>query len=188
MLDADFAAHISRADEGGMASLWKIQGGLRLQAIHRWDLAGHPDNPAVNIKLAAAWRPGESRLEMDHWLVEAPHSNLDGDASIDWSHGFNPEVRLLASAIGFPDLVTWSRAFFPSRAEDLDMSGTAALKGKFSGWARRVEYFRLSAAGGFVRSNSGGLPPIRVGPVNASWSLSSLVLAPVTVRLLSPVL
>lgn len=186
VLDADFVAHISRAEEGGMTSLWKIQGGLRLQAIHRWDLAGRADNPAVNVKLTAVWRPSESRLEMDHWLVEAPHSNLDGDASIDWSHGFNPEVRLLASAIGFPDLVTWSRAFFPSRAEDLGMSGTAALEGEFSGWPLRVEDLSVSSDGVFVRSNS--LPPIRVGPVNASWSHSSLVLAPVAVRVLSPAL
>ena len=186
VLDADFSAHVSRADEGGMVSPWRIRGGLRLQAIHRWDLAGHPDNPAVNIKLSASWRPGESRVEMDHWLVEAPHSNLDGDASIDWSHGFNPEVRLLASAIGFPDLITWSRAFFPSRAENLDMSGSAGLEGEFRGWPLRIEDLSVSSDGAFVRSNS--LPPIRVGPVNASWSHSSLVLAPVAVRVLSPAL
>ena len=186
VLDADFVAHISRADGGGMVSPWRIRGGLRLQAIHRWDLAGRADNPAVNIKLSASWRPGESLVEMDHWLVEAPHSNLDGDASIDWSHGFNPEVRLLASAIGFPDLVTWGRAFFPSRAEDLGMSGSASLEGEFSGWPLRIEDLSVSSEGAFVRSNS--LPPIRVGPVNASWSHSSLVLAPVAVRVLSPAL
>jgi len=185
MLDADFSAHISRADEGGMASPWKIRGGLRLQGIHRWDLAGHPDNPSVNVKLTAVLHPGESRLEIDHWLVEAPHSNLDGDSHVDWSHGFNPEVRLLASSIGFPDLVTWSRAFFPSRAEDLDMSGAAALEGKFSGWPLRIEDLTVSSAGAFVRSNSGGLPPIRVGQVDAAWNHSSLVLEPVSVRLLS---
>ncbi len=186
VLDADFVAHISRADEGGMVSPWRIRGGLRLQAIHRWDLPGRADNPAVNIKLSATWLPGESSVEMDHWLVEAPHSNLDGDASIDWSHGFNPEVRLLASAIGFPDLVTWSRAFFPSRAEDLGMSGSAGLEGEFSGWPLRIEDLSVSSEGAFVRSNS--LPPIRVGPVNASWNRSSLVLAPVAVRVLSPAL
>jgi hypothetical protein len=185
VLDADFSAHISRADEGAVGSRWKIQGGLRFQGIHRWDLAGHPDNPAVNVKLTAVLHPGESRLEIDHWLLEAPHSNLDGDSNIDWSHGFNPEVRLLASSVGFPDLVTWSRAFFPSRTEDLDMSGTAALEGKFSGWPLRIEDLNVSSDGAFVRSNSGGLPPIRVGRVDAAWSHSSLVLEPVVVRLLS---
>jgi uncharacterized protein involved in outer membrane biogenesis len=185
VLDADFVAHISRADVGGMASPWKIQGGLRLQAIHRWDLVGRADNPALNVKLTAAWRPGESRLEMDHWLVEAPHSNLGGDANVDWSHGFNPEVHLLASEIGFLDLVTWSRAFFPSRAEDLAMTGGAGIEGEFIGWPLHIEALRVSSDGAFVRSNS--LPPIRVGPVNASWSHSSLVLAPVAVRVLSPV-
>jgi AsmA-like C-terminal region/AsmA family len=188
MLDADFAAHISRADEGAAASPWQIEGGLRLQGIHRWDLAGHTDNPALNVKLTAVLHPGESRLEMDRWLVEAPHSNLDGVASIDWSHGFNPDVRLLASAIGFPDLVTWSRAFFPSRTEDLDISGSASLEGEFNGWPLRIADLSVSSDGGLVRSNSGGLPPIRLGPVNASWSDSSLILQPVAVRLLSPAL
>ena len=185
MLDADFSAHINRSDEGGVGSPWKIQGGLRFQAIHRWDLAGRPDNPAVNVELTAILHPGESRLEMNHWLVEASHSNLDGDASIDWSHGFKPEVRLLASAIGFPDLVTWSRAFFPRRT-DLDINGSAGLEGQFSGWPLRIEDLSLSSDGAFVRSDSGVLPPIRVGPVNASWTHSSLVLGPVTVRVLSP--
>jgi len=188
MLDADFVAHISRADEGGMASTWKVQGGLRFQGIHRWDLAGHPDNPAVNVKLTAVLHPGESRLEIDHWLVEAPHSNLNGDSNIDWSHAFNPEVRLLASSIGFPDLVTWSRAFFPSLAEDLDMNGTAALEGKFSGWPLRIEDLSVSSDGAFVRSNNSRLPPIRVGQVHAAWSHSSLALPPVSVRVLYPAL
>jgi hypothetical protein len=186
LLDADFAARIDRAGGDQMGNPWKIEGGLRLQAIHRWDLAARPDNPAVNVKLTAAWRPAESRLEMEHWLVEAPHSNLDGEAGIDWSHGFNPEVRLLDSQIGFPDLVNWSRAFFPGRAEDLDIAGSFGLEANFAGWPPRIEDLSLEGAGATVRSD-GKLVPIRIGPVQAFWSRSSLVLAPVAVRLSSPV-
>lgn len=188
LLDADFAARINPSGDE-TDSPWKIEGGLRLQAIHRWDLVARPDNPAVNLQLTAAWRPGEARLEVEHWLMEAPHSNLNGDASVDWSYGFDPEVRVLDSAIGFPDLVTWSHAFFPGRAEDLDIDGSASMEAKLAGWPLRIEDLSIASGGASVRtySNPAGskAAAIRVGPVQASWSRSSLLLAPVAVRLLS---
>jgi hypothetical protein len=187
LLDADFVARINRAESDEAGGPWKIEGGLRIQAIHRWDLAARPDNPAVNVKLKATWSPAASHVEMEHWLVEAPHSNLDGEASIDWSRGFDPEVSLLESQIGFPDLVTWSRAFFPGRAEDLDIAGSLGLDAKFVGWPPRIEDLNLEGAGGAVRSG-GKLVPIRIGPLHAFWSHSSLVLAPVAVHLSSPAL
>jgi len=184
LLDADFAARIGPGgDETG--NPWKIEGVLRLQAIHRWDLVARPNNPAVNLHLAAAWRPAEARLEVEHWLLQAPHSNLDGEASVDWSHGFDPEVRLLDSQIGFSDLLIWSHAFFPGRAEDLDIDGSAGLEAKLAGWPLRIAEFSISSDGASVRSSSGNLPAIRVGPMQGSWSRSSLVLAPVAVRLFS---
>ncbi len=186
LLDADFAARIDHADGDETGGLWKIEGGLRLQAIHRWDLVGRADNPAVNVKLTAALYPAESRLEMEHWLVQAPHSNLDGDASIDWSYGFNPEVRLLDSQIGFPDLLNWSRAFSPGRADNIDIAGSLGLEAKFAGWPLRIEDLSLEGTGATVRSENARLTPIRIGPVQAFWSRSSLVLAPVAVRLSSP--
>jgi AsmA-like protein len=186
LLDADFAARTDRPPQGDqVGSSWKIEGDLRFRAIHRWDLASRSDNPAVNVKLTAEWRPAASRLEMEHWLVEAPHSNLGGDASLDWSHGFSPEVRLLASEIGFPDLVNWSRAFLPAHAEDLDIAGSFGLEAKFAGWPLRVEDLSVNSDGALVRSNSGKLSPIRVGPVQGLWRNSSLVLDPVSIRLFS---
>ena len=183
ILDADFAAHVDHAAGDGMRSPWKIEGGLRLRAIHRWDLAARPDNPAINVELTAAWLPAESRIEMEHWLVEAPHSNLDGEASIDWSHGFNPEVWLLESQIGFPDVVNWSRAFFQGRAEEMDVVGSIGIDAKFGGWPLRVEDLSMGSDGASVRSDSSNLAPIRVGPMEGFWSRSSLVLAPLSVRL-----
>jgi hypothetical protein len=189
LLDADFAARVDRRTEGDpLGSAWKIEGGLRFQAIHRWDLAARPDNPAVNFKVAASWRPAESHLTMERWLVEEPHSNFTGEASIDWSHGFSPEVRLLDSQIGLPDLVSWSHAFFSGRGEDLDIAGTVGLQAVLSGWPLRIEDLNLSSDGGSVRNRNGQLAPIRIGPVQASWNHSSLILAPVAVRLFSPLL
>jgi len=189
LLDADFAAHIDRRTESDpLGSPWKIEGGLRFQGVHRWDLATRSDNPAVNLKVAASWRPAESHLTMERWLVEEPHSNFTGEASIDWSHGFSPEVRLLDSQIGLPDLTGWSHAFFAGRAEDLDITGTVGLQAVLSGWPLRFENLNLSSDGASVRSRSSQLAPIRIGSVQAFWNHSSLTLAPVAVRLFSSVL
>jgi uncharacterized protein involved in outer membrane biogenesis len=186
MLDADFGARISRAEADEIGSPWQIEGGLRLQAIHGWDLVGRPDNPAVNVKVTAVLYPAESRLDVERWLVEAPHSNLGGAASIDWSHGINPELHLLDSQIGFPDLVNWSHAFFPGRGENLEISGSSGLEGTFSGWPLRVDHFGAISDGASIQSDNGGLARIRIGPVEALWSHSSLVVAPVTVHVSSP--
>jgi AsmA-like C-terminal region/AsmA family len=183
LLDADFAARIIPGGDH-TSSPWEIEGGFRLQAIHRWDLVARPDNPAVNVQLVASWRPAEARLEVEHWLMEAPSSNLKGDASIDWSRGFDPQVRLLHSAIGFPDLVTWTHAFFPGRAEDLNIDGTAEVEAKLVSWPLRIEDLSIASTGASVRSVS-NLAEIRVGPIQGFWSRSSLVLAPVAMRLLS---
>lgn len=185
MLDGDFAVHVGRTEVVGTSMPWKIEGGVRLQAIHRWDLVARADNPAVNVKLAGAWSPAESRLEMEHWAVEAPHSNVAGDASFDWSRGFNPDVRLLDSRIDFADLIDWGRAFFPGRVEDLDIEGNFGLEANVAGWPPRIHDVSLEGGGATLRSG-GKFAPIRIGPLEVFWSRSSLVLAPVTVRLTGP--
>lgn len=183
LLDADFSARINPSGNA-TGSPWKIEGGFRVQAIHRWDRVARPDNPAVNLQLTAAWRPAEARLEVERWLMEAPHSNLSGAASVDWARGFDPEVRVLDSAIGFPDLVTWTHAFFAGRAEDLNIDGSAAVQAKLAGWPLRIEDLSIRSDGASMRTY-GKPAAIRVGPMQASWSRSSLILAPIAVRLLS---
>jgi hypothetical protein len=184
LFDADFAVRFDRADGNRMSSPWNIDGGIRLRAVHRWDLAARPDNPAVNLKVRALWYPVESRIEIGQWLAETPRSNLNGDGSFDWSHGFDPDVRLLGSRINFADLINWARGFIPGRADDLDVSGNFGLEARFAGWPLRIQDLRLEGAGATLRAE-GKFNPIRIGPLRAVWSHSSLVLAPVTVSLSS---
>ena len=185
LLDAELAARIAPATEDGEGSPWKIEGTVRVQGIHRWDLTGRDDNPGVNLKFTAAWRPGEPKFEVAHWVMEAPHSNLMGEANISWPHGFQPELDLLQSHLGFSEVIAWVRAFSSGLAEDLTIDGTASVEGKFAGWPLQVEDFKLKSSVAAVRSDAGKLGPLLIGPVQGVWSSSSLVLAPVSVRLFS---
>ena len=185
LLDAELAAGIDPARDGGGASPWKIDGTVRLQGVHRWDLAGRDDNPGVNLKFAAAWRPGDPQLEVAHWVVEAPRSNLAGKANISWLHGFQPELDLQRSQLSFSDVIAWGHAFSSVLAEDVSIDGTAGVEGKLAGWPLHVQDFKVKTSVAAVRSDGSKLGPLLIGPVQGVWSGSSLVLAPVSVRLFS---
>lgn len=181
LLDADFGLHVE--GPGGITSgSWKIEGGIRLQGIHRWDLAGRPDNPAVNIKVTGTCYPAESRVEVERWFAEAPHSDLNGEASFDWSHGFNPDVQLLDSHIDFTDVANWARGFISGRGDDLELTGNVSAEARLVGWPLRVEDAQLDGTGATLRAGE-RFAGMRIGPLHALWTHSSLVVAPLTVRL-----
>ncbi len=182
LFDADFSLYFDRSGGDGETAPWKIDGGIRLRAVHRWDLPGRPDNPAVNFAVEALWYPAESRMEIGRWLAEMPHSNLNGNASFDWSREPNPDIRVLGSRINFTDVLNWARGFVPGRAGDVELIGNFGLQGRFAGWPLRIQDLRLESAGATVRAD-GKFDPVRVGPLRAAWSHSSLVLAPLTVSL-----
>jgi hypothetical protein len=193
LLDAELAVQIDPASNDSGASPWKIDGTVGVQGIHRWDLAGRNDNPGVNLKFGATWRPRDPRLEVAHWVIEAPRSTLAGEANIRWPHGFQPELDLQQSQLSFSDVIAWVHAFSSGLAEDLTIDGTAGVEGKFAGWPLHVEDFKVKTSVAAVRSDAGKVGPLLIGPVQAAWSSSSLgsssllssslVLAPVSVRL-----
>jgi len=189
LLDAELAARIDPAGNGEIGP-WKIDGTVRLQGIHRWNLAGRDDNPGLNLKFAAAWRPSEPLLEVTQWVVEAPHSNLAGEANIGWRHGFQPELDLQRSQLSFEDVIAWGHAFSSGLAGDLSIDGTAGVEGKMAGWPLHVQDLKVKTSVAAVRSDGGKAGPLLIGPVQAAWSSSSLgssslVLAPLSVRLFS---
>lgn len=181
LLDADFGLQVEGPGSGTIGA-WRIEGGIRLQAVHRWNLAGRPDNPTVNVKIAGAWFPAESRVEIERWFAEAPHSHLNGAASFDWSHGFSPAVRLLDSQIDFTDAASWARGFISGRTDGLEATGNTRLEASVVGWPPRVEDARLDGTGATLGAGD-RFAAIRIGPLHAVWSHSSLIVAPLTVRL-----
>lgn len=185
LLDAEVAIRIDPLSKDGGSSPLEMDGTVRLRGIHRWDLAGRDDNPGVNLTFGAAWRPGEPELQVAQWVIEAPRSTLAGEAKISWPHGFQPELDLRQSQLNFSDVIAWIHAFSSGMAEDLSIDGTAGVEGKFAGWPLHVEDFKVKTSVAAVRSDAGKLGPFTIGPIQALWSSSSLVFAPVSVRLFS---
>ena len=74
---------------------------------------------------------------------------------------------------------------FAGLSEDLEIDGSVGVEATLAGWPPRIEDLDVSSPGATVRNGSSKLAPILIGPVQASWRRSSLVLAPVAVRLSS---
>jgi len=161
---------------------WLIDGVFRFQSVHRWDLAGRPDNPALNVKITTLWTPGEPRVQVSSSTLETAHSKLDAAAEIGWARGFDPRVRLISSEISLADLLSWRRAFYPGVAEDLAIDGTLGVDAAMAGWPPRLEQFGLASTGAVLRSEKSARS-IRVGAIQAALKRSSIVLAPVSVTL-----
>jgi hypothetical protein len=167
-------------DASGVSAVWRIDGVLRFEGVHRWNLAGRPDNPALNLRISAGWKPAEPRLEMKRWILEAPHSRLDGVGELNWSHGFDPDVQLLSSQISLADLLSWRRAFYAPIAAELAVDGTIDMRARVAGWPLRFEQFEMASTGAAVRVAK-SLVPIRLGAMQASLQGTSVALAPVSV-------
>ncbi len=167
---------------GSASSQWNLQGTLRLSGVHRWDMGESPLDPAINAILAADWRPGEPRLEVTRCVVEAPGSRLNATGSLDWSHGFDPNVQLASSRIGLGDLLAWRRAFLPGIADDLSVEGAVTLDASLAGWPPRLGQASAASNGAVVRMQA--LPgPLRIGRVEASLERGVLVFGSVPVSL-----
>jgi len=188
-LGAEFSAKIedlpARRGEESSRGKWTIAGKMRLAGVHRWDLAARSSDPAVNVSATAVWRPGTPTLEIEHGIIEAPHSQLLATGTVDWMHGLNPNVRLVSSGIAFEDLLGWRRSFHPNFPDDLAVDGAVGLQAAVVGWPLRIEQASLSSTGAVVRLGTSSVP-VRVGPISAALRRNSLMLKPVSVSLMNP--
>jgi len=161
---------------------WRLAGTARVVGAHRWDLPQRPGDPALNLTVEAQWRPGEARVELSKWVLEAPRSSLQGAGALQWVPAFDPEFRIASLGISFMDLLAWYRAFRPSVAEDLTLEGVAEGALVLRGWPLRLEQGAVTSEGAGLRV-AGLREPIRLGPIAARVARERLVLEPVTITL-----
>jgi hypothetical protein len=187
-LAAEFSASVE--DSAGAPPDWKIAAVLRMTDMHRWDLTARTTDPAVNVNVIAAWRPGEERLQLIDCVVEAPRSHLRAVGELSWLHGFSPHLEVSGSQVGFEDLLDWRRAFLPGVADGLAADGAVAVDARLDGWPLRVGAMTLDSPGATVREGALSAP-IRLGriqvtlggPAEPAAQRGLLALKPVEVRL-----
>lgn len=176
-LSAQFSAAISSS-----SAQWDLRGAVRLSGVHRWDLGESPLDPAVNLDLAASWRPNEPRLAVSRFLVEAPHSHVSATGSLDWSRGLNPSLQFASSTVGLGDLLAWRRAFLPGIAEYLSVDGAVNVDASVAGWPPHLQQANVSSDGAAIRTQA--LPgPLRIGPIEAHLRRDALTFGPSVVSL-----
>ena len=142
------------------AARWALEGSARIEKVHRWDLPERPANPALNLSVLAALRPGDSVLEVFESAIESPRSRVQLVGKVSWTRGIEPDFRLTSNAISMPDLLEWYRAFQPNVADDLAVDGTARLDLQASGWPVHVRQGRLMSTSSTLRT---ALLPAQVG-------------------------
>jgi hypothetical protein len=144
----DLAAEV-HARSAAPGQPWLFAGSARLGGAHRWDLPARPSDPAVNLRVQAAWNPRAARVELSSAALEAAGSNIRASGMLDWS-GANREVshlRVASSGISLADAFAWYRAFRPGVAAGVALEGNAALDAEWQGWPPRLEKLVMATDG-----------------------------------------
>jgi AsmA-like C-terminal region/AsmA family len=177
-LDAQVAPKsplLTGADSSG--AQWSISGVARLTGIHGWRLPERGTEPAVNLSVDADWRPGEPRAAIRKLVVQMPESHLQATGDLDWAKGFQPQLHIESSTIGFVDVLSWYRALLPGVADDLRAQGALGVDVTLGKWPVQLQQGAIASVGATLNSKS--LPaPFRIGPVSASVSRGGLDFAP----------
>jgi uncharacterized protein involved in outer membrane biogenesis len=123
---------------------WNLQGRAELRRLHRWDLAYRADNPALNVRIRAAWLPEKSEIHFSDAAVDAPRSNLRGVGDVSWAErgdGFAdigrraaPSFTVTSAGIDLADVMAWVRAFHPGVAQTIALRGRVGGSVTLEGW------------------------------------------------------
>jgi hypothetical protein len=157
---------------------WNISLSARMSGLHRWDMASRPDNPAANLVAQAEWDAGSPQISLQKFSLEAPHSKIEGDSTVQWAGEINPEVHLASSGISFEDIFAWYRSFQPGIADGLTAEGFLTSDVKLSGWPLRARGGKLESEGATIRSV--GFTLAKSGPIQARFDPSAIEMLPVT--------
>ena len=157
---------------------WNLSLSAHTSGLHRWDMPGRPDNPALNFAAEADWDAGSPQISLRNLFVEAPHSKIEAAGTIGWASEMNPDVHLTSSGISFEDIFGWYRAFQPGIADGLTAEGFLTSDLRLSGWPLRAHDGTLESEGATIRS--GGLALAKSGPIEARFDHDTIELLPMT--------
>jgi len=190
--DFDFqvVAHTENAPAGITSGLppgaahWNIFASARVSGLHRWDMPARADNPAANLLVEAEWNAGAPQITVSKLSLEAPHSKIDGAATVAWSHEFRPDVHLNSAGVAFEDLFGWYRAFQPGVAESLSAEGFLTGDASFGGWPLRSAGGKIESRGAVIKT--GGITLAKSGPIETRLNPAAVEVLPVVLTVAGP--
>lgn len=163
---------------------WNISASARVAGLHRWDMPFRPDNPAANLLLDAEWNAGAPQIVFSKVSVEAPHSKIDGAATVAWSHELSPDVHLKSSGVAFEDLLAWYRAFQPGVADSLSVEGFFAGDTSFGGWPMRATGGKIESTGAMVSAS--GTTLAKSSPIESRLDPGAVEILPIVLTIAGP--
>ncbi|HKV48047.1 MAG TPA: AsmA-like C-terminal region-containing protein [Candidatus Acidoferrales bacterium] len=174
---------------------WAIQGQALLGQLHRWDLTLRPDLPAVdvpslNVTAKMLLDVPASVLQITDLSVQAPHSNLEGAASILWDGsaagrkmGAKPvALEIKSASIDFSDVLAWLRAFRQNVPPGVTVKGFARAHGTISGWPLSLADFTAQTYGAEL-SGDGLVAPLHLGLTTIEYNGEALRIPPTTIAI-----
>jgi AsmA family/AsmA-like C-terminal region len=178
----DASASIGKPESGAppRPGSWKFFIHARAMRIHRWDLTERSDNPTLSLNLNGVWDVLAGEAHADTAVLDLPHSQFVGTASLKTAGMSEWNLRVNNSGIEAQDILEWYRAFQPDVAESV--SAKQFFKARFALHGRPLlwEDAELSSDGGEL-SLPGFAKPLRIGPVQGSTSKNQFQLLPVLV-------
>lgn len=157
---------------------WNLSLSARTSGLHRWDMPGRSDNPALNFAAEAEWDAGSPQISLRNLSVDAPRSKIEAAGTIGWAGEMNPDVHLTSSGISFEDIFGWYRAFQPGIASGLTAEGFLTSDLTLSGWPLRARDGMLASEGATIRL--GGLTLAKSGPIETRFDPTAIEMLPVT--------
>jgi hypothetical protein len=145
---------------------WRFELAARATGLHAWDLVSQPSNPAVNVRLAGDWSPGEGKLTIAGGQIAAPASFIGLSGEMQWpivepgrprppASGPQLEMHLTSAGVSAQDLLNWYRSFRSGISPALEASGWLEGSLDLDGWPPRIRQSSIQAAG--LRVDGGGL-------------------------------
>jgi AsmA family/AsmA-like C-terminal region len=161
---------------------WSFSVQARALGIHRWDLTERDDNPRIGVRINGRWNPGVGEMAADEFVVETPHSNLRGTASLKNVAGSSLEVRMDSAGVQAADLLDWYRAFRGGVAEEIEAEQYFTGAASFRGWPVSLNELAFSSPGGRW-TIPGFIAPLKVQAVRGGTQREKLTVDPFAVTI-----